>query len=245
MNPESRRIMMETPPSKAALREGLIRSSGEPPRTQASSGRGQIAERIRRMPFYREMRHLLCSPVSDLFQVRLNGLMDGKVVTVPTPGLTKGFLRLDPAAIQPARRFQAARLMADDAKAVRVPFDRPAQPPIDLVVADVLAADPEGHVLGDGSGHLDLQIAILNELGWLDPEVVLVGALAKEALLPAVPAAQTDVRVHWLMTPDEALRTSFSGFPRAAVQWDELSPRKIRRNAGLFHLYRSSRQRMA
>ncbi|MHC1741418.1 MAG: 5-formyltetrahydrofolate cyclo-ligase [Syntrophobacteraceae bacterium] len=236
---------MEEPTPKGALRDRLTGHLETGKRRSTLPGVGQIAERLRKLPFYKEARHILCSPVSELFQIRLNGLMDGKILTVPTPGLAKGFLMLDPGAIESAQRFQAARLLGNVQKERRIPYDRPLPLPIDLAVADVLAADADGHVLGDGSGHLDLQIAILNHLGWLSPDVVLVTVVAAEGFVPAVPADETDVRTHWVLTPDRAVRTSASGFPRAEIHWEMLAPRSIRRNAALFHLHHSLRKGIA
>ncbi len=243
MTLESVRSKMEAPQLKAALRDALIRRATDTLGERGSSAWGPIAERIRRLPLYKTARHLLCPPLSDLFQVRWNGLMDGKTLTVPTPGLEKGFLRLDPASIPRTRLFQVARLRGEGLGNLRVPLDCPAEPPIDLVIAAVLAADSEGHVLGDGAGHLDIQVAVLNELGWLNPNVVLIGASAQDALLAVIPSEPTDVRVHWIVTPARTESSTFSGFPHAAVHWNALSPKAIRRNAALFHLQRALRER--
>ena len=218
---------------------------GEGRRRSTLSGAGQIAERIRKLPFYKEALHILCAPVSGLFQIRLNGLMDGKTVTIPTQGLGKGFVMLDPRAIPSTQRFQAARLLGNVLKERRIPYDRPLPLPIDLAVTDALAADGDGNILGDGAGHLDLQIAILNHLGWLSSEVVLVAVVAEENFLPAVPGEEMDVRTHWIVTPNRAIRTSASGFPQAQIRWDKLALRSIRRNAALFHLHNSIRKGIA
>jgi len=208
------------------------------------SGMGPVFERLRRLPFYKESRHILCPPVADCFQIRLNALSDGKLLTIPTPGLTKGFIQLDPKTIPPAQRFQAARLFPDASKGMRVPYDRPVLPPIDLVVAEALCADMEGHILGDGSGHLDLQVAILIDLNWLSPDVALLAVVSERDVLPVVPSEGTDVRVHWILTSERAVRSSLSGFPHAAVDWAQLDPRRIRRNAALFYLRNSLRKEM-
>lgn len=227
--------------SKQAIRNGLQAPSPPKERPAVISGIGQAAERLRRLPIYREARHVFCSPVADLFQIRLNGLSDGKLLTIATPGLTKGFLRLDPTSIPASRRFQAARLLPEALKGMKLPFTPPPCPPIDLIVADVLAADLEGHLLGDGSGHLDLQVAILHALSWLSPKAVLVAIVPDRDILPAVPTDETDVRAHWIVSSDRAARSSLSGFPPATVRWDKLEPRRIRRNGALFHLSRSLR----
>lgn len=232
---------MEEPTLKQSLRDRFAVSPEASGRKSALPGAGQIAERIRKLPVYKHARHILCSPVSGLFQIRLNALRDGKLLTVPTQGLAKGFLLLDPGAIPSAQWFQTARILGDVLKERRYPCDRPLPHPIDLTVADVLAADADGHLLGDGSGHLDLQIAILSHLGWLSPEVVLVAVVAEGGLVPALPEEETDVRCHWIVTPDRALPTSASGYPSAEVQWERLTPRSIRRNAALFYLQRSLR----
>jgi hypothetical protein len=78
----------------------------------------------------------------------------------------------------------------------------------------------------------------------LSPEAFLLAAVAKRGFLSAIPAEHTDVRVHWIVSPDRAVRTSFSGFPHAAVHWDALSPRRIRRNGALFYIHHSFRKQM-
>lgn len=220
------------PLTKEALRQEILsrKQAGDLPDA------GRTAERIRKLTAYRKALCVLCSPARELQQVRLNTLADGKKLLLPTPFLQKGFLFLDPRGISPSKRLKAVQPHPGNPFAARPPYHKPLAPPVDLIVSDAVAAARDGSLLGDGRGHLDLQVAALRELRWLHPGVQIVVVLGDDSVLEALPVEAYDVRAHWIVTPSAAVRTSCSEPPDATILWERLDRKTVRRNDVLFHL---------
>ena len=199
---------------------------------------GKAAEKLRNIKAYQTAQNVLVSPAASLLQVRLNVLTDRKRLTMATPGLQKGFVLLEPEGIPFQKRSLAVRAGQDNPFAKKLAYDVPLKRPVDLIVTDALAISRDGSLLGDGHGHLDIQFAVLATLRWLHPQVRVLAIVQEEQILPSVPAEKTDVRAHWIVTPQEVYETARTDPPEAEVIWDKLDMKQIRRNDALFHLYK-------
>lgn len=205
-------------------------------------GTGKVAERLRRIPLYGSSRRVMVTLDRSLVQVRLNVLTDRKKLFMPTRALKDGFLTVDPqTSIPPRRRLLAVQPHLGNAFAERVPYDLDLEPPVDLIVTDALAVGRDGTRLGDGRGHLDLQFAILRELGWLDSCVQVVALVRQDQVHDSVPAESHDIGVHWIVTPDAAFPTSPSQYTCPGIMWEALTVRQIKRNGALFYLHARER----
>ncbi|MFP5213316.1 MAG: 5-formyltetrahydrofolate cyclo-ligase [Acidobacteriota bacterium] len=201
-------------------------------------GWGKAAERLRRTPSYRNARTVMVSLGSALHQVRLNALTDRKMLILPTPGLQNGFVLLDPGKIPPQKKNLAIRLDQRNPYPQKIQYGKPMSHPIDLIVTDALAAGRDGSRIGDGKGHLDLQYAILFALGWLAPQASV--SAVTDRLLDSVPMEDTDVGAQRIVTATETVETGREDLPTLGVVWDRLAMKTIRRNDGLFFLYRAA-----
>ncbi|MGV8074497.1 MAG: 5-formyltetrahydrofolate cyclo-ligase [Syntrophobacteraceae bacterium] len=198
----------------------------------------KAAEKIRGLPVYRTARNVLVSPEPDLLQVRLNVLADRKYLTLPTAGLQKGFLFLDPEVVPPKKRIAVMRSNKETPYAKRVPFGEGIPHPVDLIVSGALAVGEDGSRIGDGLGHLDLQCAIVTSLGWISPDAQIVAVVEEDRIFPSVPTEDTDVGIHWIITSRELREAPRKEPAKSAIVWERLSMKQIRRNDALFYLHR-------
>lgn len=196
----------------------------------------KAAENLRKLVVYRSAAQVLVSLHPNLRQVRLNALFDRKLLLLPTPGLQHGFRLLDGANIPMAKRTMAVSPRFIDRFGLRLSCRDTLAQPIDLVISEVLAVAEDGTCLGDGSGHLDLQVAVLDALGWLAEDfqvAVLVDPIQRVKSLPVEPH---DVGAHWLVSAREIIQGSRNAVLSRPIWWDQLDRRTIRRNQALFVL---------
>jgi 5-formyltetrahydrofolate cyclo-ligase len=197
---------------------------------------GKIAALIRAGAPYRRARHLLVPPSSVFFQVRMNALMDRKLLMVPSPGMQSGFQYFDPARISSKDFVPLARLRKPGARLARDSYGAPLPHPVDLIIGEAVWAAEDGALIGDGRGHLDLICALLHTLNWIHSEGQILAVVTESQVQPSLPQEEHDVRAHWIVTPRELFHAAQSGSPSPMIHWEKLPQRQIRRNEILFHL---------
>ena len=166
--------------------------------TAPLAGQGKIAEAIRRLDVYRQCRQIFVSPAPDLAQIRINSLLDGKELIVPSPGLKEGFYLLRPYVIPFPKLSLAVSLKGLPIHGQLLRHQELSRLAISLLITEALAVDCLGHRLGDGSGFFDLACAILKKCGALadKPTVWAVGGATQPKKLPV---DTWDVTMHGLM----------------------------------------------
>lgn len=220
---------------RSTIRSLYNRDGTTPDRTFRN---GKAAERLRRTPVYRSSKRVMVTLDRSLVQARINVLTDLKKLFMPTRALKDGFLTVDPQKIIPPRkRLLAVQPHPGNAFAERHPYDVNLEPPIDLIVTDAWAVGRDGTRIGDGQGHLDLQFAILCELGWLHSCLKVMALVREDQIHDSVPAETHDVGVQWIVTPEAVFPTSLSQSTCAGIIWERLTGRQIKRNSALFYLY--------
>lgn len=215
-------------------KQGRVPLSDHP--ADSAANWGKVAAFIRAGSPYRRARHVLVPPSSVFFQVRMNALVDRKLLTVPSPGMQSGFQHFDPARISPKDLVASARLRKAGARLARDSYGAPLPHPIDLVLGEALWAAEDGSLIGDGRGHLDLIYALLHALHWIHLECQIIAVVTEGRIQSSLPQEVHDVRAHWVVTPQGLLRTSESDSPRPTIHWNKLAQRQVRRNEVLFHL---------
>src|SRR5512138_109375 len=90
--------------------------------------RGKIAERIRHIHAYPGARCVMVSPMPFLSQVRINVLADRKQLVLPTPGLQKGFLHIDPNRVAVKKWSYVVRSIQANQYAEKIPYGKPDIP---------------------------------------------------------------------------------------------------------------------
>jgi 5-formyltetrahydrofolate cyclo-ligase len=231
----------EAQPIDVARQKNVVRERYEATSQPGEPGEsdldwGKIAALIRACPSYRQARHILVPPSSFFYQVRLNALMDRKLLTVPSPGMQKGFQHFDPVRLPPRDRIPAARLRKAGARLTGDAYNAVLPRPVDLVIGEAICAAADGSLIGDGKGHLDLLFGLLSTLRWLHAKALFLAVVREREILSSCPQEAHDVKVHWLATPQNTVRTSHNTHPKGAILWEQLSDRQIRRNEVLFNL---------
>jgi 5-formyltetrahydrofolate cyclo-ligase len=168
--------------------------------TTALTGLGKIAEAVRRLDAYRQCQQIFVSPAPSLTQIRINALLDGKKLLVPSPGLKEGFYLLLPYVVPFPKLSLAVSLKGMPMHGQLLRHQDLSQFAISLLITEALAVDNQGHRLGDGNGFFDLACAILKQCGALaeTPSVWATG-IAPQA--ESLPFDTWDVTMHGLIGP--------------------------------------------
>lgn len=203
---------------------------------------GVVAEKLRRFPFYKAATALYVAPSVLLAQVRINGLLDGKVVICPTPALKKGFFLLRPFTIPVARLSQAVTPKGMEKHGeILTSGEQAPEVQIGLAVVDCLAADHRGCLIGDGHGFFDLSMAILSAWKRMAAGHRTVAVLEEEAISDEpFTAAPWDCFANLLMTERQVLPLADSGKgAELPLFWDRLPTRRIRKITPLWKLWQA------
>ena len=179
------------------------------------AGAAQAAETLRRLPAYRQAQTMAITAEPVLLQVRINALMDGKILLAATPGLKDGLVRLTGRHVPMSRRHLDLRGQALFKVGKPLPLPQTRLGRVDLLVSTALAVDQKGMTLGDGRGVLDIFSALLTELQALPPAAPVI-ILAHEAqLLEKLPAEAWDTQANLIITPKT--RMTFPSSPRPGL----------------------------
>jgi len=141
-------------------------------------GREACDNRIVARPEWKTSRTVFAAPDNSLEQMRANALLQGKRLVVPTFGLRRGYVLLDPAEIAPEQFSLASTLdgMERCGAAVVVPgFE--ALGKIDLILTGAAAASSDGQHIGPGNHFLSIERREMEESGVIDattPMIVVV-----------------------------------------------------------------------
>lgn len=226
--------------TKEKLRKALA-DQGDPRR--ALQGAGKAAEILRRVPQYREARQLFCDPAPILSQIRVNSLLDGKKLIMPSPGLRDGYYVLEPYEI-PFRDLRYATTFKGIAKyGRRLSWEEEGALAIDLLVTAAQAVSASGVWLGDGLGFFDLSVAVFAGRGVLSAKTAICVVAGPGALIDDEIAAEPwDVKADLILTETGLLEVADkrSGWP--PVLWDRLPKRRIRKITPLWKLYQEERK---
>lgn len=205
--------------------------------TPSPTDAGKIAERLRRIDQYRSAETILMMPSPLLFQARINCLLDGKILIMPSPALKLGFYRVKPFSIAFPDLAYGTSLKGITLFGKKLLAKQLRNLTIDLALCGCTAIDPNGGRLGEGTGFFDLTMGLLATLGSL-PEATPVGCVAgdEQGLADPLPCDSWDVGVDFLVLKDE--ETFFErGATVPAVDWSALDKKRIRKVEPLWNLY--------
>lgn len=182
------------------------------------AGAEAAAERLLGLPPLRRARQVKVNPDSPQRPVRKKLLEQGVTVYVPTPRLTSGFKRLDPARIPQGKYAEAAGLSRMDRWAEPVALhDLPA---MDAIVTGSVAVTRAGRRCGKGHGYGDIEYAILRELG--HPPAPVLTTVHDLQILDDFPADAHDLPVHWIATPEQVIEVDDPPPAPAGIDWAAL-----------------------
>lgn len=213
----------------------------EDPR-RALKGAGKAAEILRRSEVYREARQLFCDPSPILSQIRVNSLLDGKKLIMPSAGLREGYFALEPYQI-PFRDLRYATTFMGMAKyGRRLSWEEEGALAIDLLVSAAQALSATGVWLGDGLGFFDLSVAVFASRGVLSEKTAVCVVAGPGALLDEEIAADPwDIKADLILSESGLQETAGKRTEWPPVFWDRLPKRRIRKITPLWKLYQAGR----
>jgi 5-formyltetrahydrofolate cyclo-ligase len=217
---------------KQRLRDEIL-SSGFPVTID-----GKSAEKVRGLPCYRQVRQMFVSPEPALEQIRINCLIDGKKLIMPSPGLKQGFFLLTPFTI-PFRDLGYAVSMKGFAKYGKK-FDMSAvkELTVDLFVTTCLNVDKGGGQLGDGNGFFDLAYSLFSVQGGVAENAAVCTVVGEEQIDTGfLPLAPWDVKADFIVTRKEIISTSAEKRASVDIFWEILPEKRIRKITPLWQLY--------
>jgi 5-formyltetrahydrofolate cyclo-ligase len=199
-------------------------------------GADAAAQRLAETPEWRSARVVKVNPDAPQRGVRHRALKDGKVLFMPTPRLREGFLRLDPAALDARRFYEASSIKG--AFALGSPIGLDDVPDIDLLVFGSVAVSPAGDRVGKGEGYAELEFATLRTLGRVGPDVVIATTLHDVQVVEAIPREAFDVTLDLICTPTRTIRPASRAGRPDGVLWDQLPADRRAEMPILDELYR-------
>ncbi len=204
-------------------------------------GQNKAAERLRRLPIYKQARCIMVPPDEAQKQVRFNALMDGKRLIMATAGLHDGFYLLDPKRLP--RRFWLRAIQTYGVKdfGIRLATNKKAIGRIDLLVTGAVAVTRTGARLGKGAGFFDLEYAILRELGCIDENTPVIALVHELQIMEDIPMDEKDVPIDYIITPQEIIKTEPLWPKPSYIPWEVLSNKQIRRMRPLWELKQKGR----
>lgn len=204
---------------------------------------GRLAERLRREPAYRQARQVFASPAPLLAQIRINILLDNKTLIMPSGGLKEGFFRIRPFAVPFPELAMAVSLRGLAQYGERLRGEELAGLGIDLMVADALAVDECGVLVGDGHGFFDLAVALLGAYGALAATVPILAVPGPgQVLNDRVALDPWDVHVDGAILADGVVAFPDRPVGIPAINWDVLPLDQVRRIDPLWKLYEKKRE---
>ena len=182
------------------------------------SGAEAAAKRLVEHPLFEAARVVKINPDSPQRAVREAALEAGKIVVVPTPRLTDGFLVFDPEQIDAAHYRDASMISRWEPYATRISLEELPSP--ELIVTGCVAVTRDGKRAGKGHGYGDLEYAILRELGHRPAPVVTT-----VHQLQVVEDFAVDAHDLWLsliVTPEEIIEVDHDRGHSQGIDWSLL-----------------------
>jgi len=198
---------------------------------------GRIAEKLRGLASYRKAATVFATPHESLFQARVNCLVDGKNLLMPSPSIRDGFFLLTAHSVSFKDLSAAVTYKGLKNHGLRLRDNLLSEHAVDMLLVDSLAIDQEGGRIGTGNGLFDLSCALLHELGGLRQNADVLTFILEEQISPApLPQDKWDIQMNFAVTPGGVRQFAAAG-RNPQIFWDMLSMDRIKRIDPLWKLY--------
>lgn len=189
-------------------------------------GSSEALARLMECEDYQGARVVFITPDNCLEELRHLALTHQKVVLVPTYGILRGFVLLEPGTIAPELFRHAAALDGMEKIGRYVTLDQIySLGRIDLLVTGVSVVNYQGIRFGKGHGYFDLEWALLFSVGVVDLDTpVFVVAHDCQVVSEQLESSEFDTVCDLIFTPERIIRVSNPQKPASGVIWDCLEP---------------------
>ncbi|MCX8185135.1 MAG: 5-formyltetrahydrofolate cyclo-ligase [Sulfolobales archaeon] len=189
-------------------------------------GAESAAVRLADSELFKKARVVKVNPDAPQRRVRELVLKAGKLLIVPTPRISEGFLLLDPKKIPSWLYREASTIPGSFRYGTKV--DPEEIPEVDLVVAGSVVVSKFGERLGKGEGYSELEYGILFEYGKLSEEVPIATTVHDIQVVEfKIPLAPWDVTVDFVFTPTRAIGCVSEKRRPRGILWEYLESEKI------------------
>lgn len=189
------------------------------------NGSDLAQKRISEHPSFAAASTVFIAPDNSLTALIESALDSGKRVVVPTYGMRRGMVLLDPAEVGAADRPFASTLdgLERFGRNLDVAGLR-SLGSVDVLVSGGLAFTTHGIHVGSGTAYLDLEWGVLATLGLVGSTTPILG-LAHEAQVLDIPlsAKTLDVTVDAVATPDRLVECAPVRERPTGIHWHKLS----------------------
>lgn len=182
-------------------------------------GAGDAARRLFTIDVFANAKAIKVNPDSAQRPVRAEALRRGITLYVPTPRLAAGFMKFDPARLEPDQIKKAAtmsqcRPYAEDVSLADLPQ-------LDAIVCGSVAVTKTGYRCGKGAGYSDIEFAILVELG--HKPVPVATTVHDVQLVDGFPQASNDLPLSFVVTPEHVIAIEAPPAAPERIEWERLS----------------------
>uniref|UniRef100_A0A182KGP2 5-formyltetrahydrofolate cyclo-ligase n=1 Tax=Anopheles christyi TaxID=43041 RepID=A0A182KGP2_9DIPT len=194
----------------------------------------QTAERLAETPEFKQAKNIKVNIDMAQEAVKLQVLKANKTLFV-APSQKSDYLYAKiklPSSVEEVPLVQQRRIvkmLAGEDTYEELGIDQTE--PLDMVVVGCVAVSERGQRIGKGNGYVDLEIAILVNLGVITPKTVIATTVADEQVYSELQAdlfQNYDFTVDLIVTPTRVIRVNPRPEPRAVgVQWGLLSSRRL------------------
>jgi len=189
-------------------------------------GAEQAAEKLINTDIFRRAQVVKVNPDSPQKPVREAVLRKGKILIMPTPRISRGFLVLDPKKISPALYSVAATIQG--AFRYGAPIHPSEIPEVDLIVAGSVAVSVYGERLGKGEGYSELEYSILKEFNKVSEETPITTTVHDVQVVDFhIPLEPWDFTVDYIFTPTRSIRCVGERKRPPGLLWQYLDKEKI------------------
>jgi 5-formyltetrahydrofolate cyclo-ligase len=190
------------------------------------AGRERCDDQLRALPAYLTARTVFLAPDNSLETMRRYALDDGKTIVVPSYGLRRGLILIDPAALDGAADHRlAATLDGMEQLGRRLSLDEVRDlGTVDLVVSGAVAVTRRGLHFGGGDGFFDLEWGLLRHCGLVTSKTpVAVVAHDCQVLDADIRPGPHDAIADTVITPGGGVAACTPPLPKPdGIFWEEI-----------------------
>uniref|UniRef100_A0A7J2U3V1 5-formyltetrahydrofolate cyclo-ligase n=1 Tax=Ignisphaera aggregans TaxID=334771 RepID=A0A7J2U3V1_9CREN len=189
-------------------------------------GAEQAAEKLINTDIFKHAQVVKVSPDSPQKPVREAVLRRGKILVMPTPRISRGFLLLDPRRISSVLYSVATTIQG--AFRYGAPIHPSEMPEVDLVVVGSVAVSIYGERLGKGEGYSELEYSILREFNKVSEETPITTTVHDVQVVNLhINLEPWDFTVDYIFTPTKSIKCEGEKKRPPGLLWQHLDREKI------------------
>jgi 5-formyltetrahydrofolate cyclo-ligase len=183
-------------------------------------------ERLLALPLYEGSRFIFITPDNCLEEFRARALRDGKTILVPTYGIRRGFVKLEPGDVPEGNEEYASWLDGMERFGEHVSLAQIKDVgQLDLLVTGGSVINHEGIRFGKGHGFFDLEWAMMYKIGAADTSTPVI-AFVHDCQVANIKlqASPFDTVCDLIVTPSRVIEVDGANKPTRGVLWESLAP---------------------